>query len=413
MRCILHIGTEKTGTTLLQNWLYENRAALSARKVFLSDALGKPNNRLLPAYFQTRLDDWAKRHRITTPEEKRAYFDGFLKSVRDEFSDAAASHDTVIISSEHLHSRLTDAEEIQALAEFLNDIFDRVDVVCYFRNQYDMAVSAYSTLLKTSLTTTLTEHLAGAVPENYYYNFLSIAENWSSVFGREQCEFRVYDRSAFAGNDLRMDFLDAIRCGVDGQDLDFSIETANVSLTALQSEAYRAVNVSIPYWDELNGGANKLNGRAKRALSRIDALKAGTIGAPSREALEHRFRDSNDQFFARFLGRANAFLNVQGRTQPDPALPMTDAQELVFELLTTSLPLASSSSRLHGRDANYLRDLALRLEAESLEDALSLMQLAQRARPSGAFIARKIEEYKSRLARPGPDSPENGGSGET
>ena len=35
MKCILHIGTEKTGTTLLQNWLYDNKEKLSQVGIYL------------------------------------------------------------------------------------------------------------------------------------------------------------------------------------------------------------------------------------------------------------------------------------------------------------------------------------------------------------------------------------------
>ena len=44
MKCILHIGTEKTGTTILQDWLYDNKVELSKVGVYLSDNLGKTNN---------------------------------------------------------------------------------------------------------------------------------------------------------------------------------------------------------------------------------------------------------------------------------------------------------------------------------------------------------------------------------
>ena len=77
MQCILHIGTEKTGTTLIQNWLYANQEALSEQGVFLSEQLGKTNNRLISAYFQPELDDWAKRNHIQNQAQKDAFFEGF------------------------------------------------------------------------------------------------------------------------------------------------------------------------------------------------------------------------------------------------------------------------------------------------------------------------------------------------
>lgn len=74
MKCILHIGTAKTGTTLLQNWIYDNKVEFSKSGIYISENLGKTNNRLIPAYFSSQLDDWAKRNSIKTLGEKKSIF---------------------------------------------------------------------------------------------------------------------------------------------------------------------------------------------------------------------------------------------------------------------------------------------------------------------------------------------------
>ena len=45
-------------------------------------------------------------------------------------------------------------------------------------------------------------------------------------------------------------------------------------------------------------------------------------------------------------------------------------------------------------DINAVRDEALRIESENLEEALVLMTLAHQARPKGTMIANKVIEYK-------------------
>ena len=54
----LHIGTEKTGTTLLQEWLYTNKKKKRKNGIYLPNQLEEPNNILLPTYFQASLDHW-------------------------------------------------------------------------------------------------------------------------------------------------------------------------------------------------------------------------------------------------------------------------------------------------------------------------------------------------------------------
>ena len=70
MKCVLHIGTEKTGSTLLQDWLYQNQVNLSRQRIFLSDVLSINNNRRLVSFFQWELDDWANRNGILTQKDK-------------------------------------------------------------------------------------------------------------------------------------------------------------------------------------------------------------------------------------------------------------------------------------------------------------------------------------------------------
>lgn len=60
----------------------------------------------------------------------------------------------------------------------------------------------------------------------------------------------------------------------------------------------------------------------------------------------------------------------------------------------------SKASVLENRDADYLRDIALKFENKktlTLEDAHYLMGLAHKARPSGPVIKKKLESYESKL----------------
>ena len=97
-----------------------------------------------------------------------------------------------MITSEHLHSRVTKQRDIEKIKRFLYNIFDQVAVICYFRRQADMAVSRYSTLLKGGHVLSFEKFIQNARPENYYYNFPEIAENWASVFEEKNCNFRIF-----------------------------------------------------------------------------------------------------------------------------------------------------------------------------------------------------------------------------
>lgn len=64
-----------------------------------------------------------------------------------------------------------------------------------------------------------------------------------------------------------------------------------------------------------------------------------------------------------------------------------------FDIKTVTLAEVKTA-----RDVDWLRDEAVKLETSNLPDALRLMEIAHQARPSGPFIKRKVEEYRSVLA---------------
>ena len=70
MKCFLHIGTEKTATTTLQNFLHLNRDKFAKYGFLLPKNAGYPNNYKLPilAYNNHRRDDLTNINGIYTEE---------------------------------------------------------------------------------------------------------------------------------------------------------------------------------------------------------------------------------------------------------------------------------------------------------------------------------------------------------
>ena len=409
MRCILHIGTEKTATTLLQDWLYANRAALSQRGVYLSDMLEKSNNRLFPAYFNSELDDWAKHAGIRSHEEKARHFQGFEDHLAGEIRAASAGHDAFIITSEHLHSRIERPADIARIRDFLRRHFANVTVIGYFRSQADMAVSLHSTALKLHSTSTLEEFLArGVTPARYYYNFEAIAGNWADAFGQENCRFRIFEHARFPQRDIRRDFLEQAGLGTVSEGLDFAPMQRNQSLPALRAAAYRQINRSMPYWDEAAGQVNPLNIGLKKALESLPSLDAGSATSPRQQQIFEAFRASNAAFLRRFIPDAEGFAPPPLLdASREPHFTQAEVERIITDLcavlLNTLLP--AQDARLRPGDGDQLRDIALRIEAGAslgLDEAIILMALARRARPGNEQIRRKLDDYQSAAANPAP-----------
>ena len=99
---------------------------------------------------------------------------------------------SVIISSEHFHSRLETREEIERLFALLKKRFSEIKVLVYLRRQIQVAVSLYSTLCRTGgyresiFPKNITE-------DNHYYNYYLLLEKWSNVFGQENLVPRIFE----------------------------------------------------------------------------------------------------------------------------------------------------------------------------------------------------------------------------
>ncbi|WP_319497379.1 hypothetical protein [uncultured Cohaesibacter sp.] len=402
MKCVIHIGTEKTGTTLLQDWLYANRAELSKQRVYLSSILGMSNNRDLVSYFQQELDDWAFSKRISNQEEKAAYFENFESRFQKEVQAAAGGHDVFVITSEHFHSRLCTREEIEALCDFLKPLFETIEIVCYFREQSAMAQSLYSTLLRISMKDSLESYLSRVSPQDYYYDFKRIADNWSDVFGRSNCHFRIYDRDRFQAGDIRRDFLGCLDMAINADVLDFNIATANESLSFMQGELFKVINEKIPYWNHRNMGVNQENLKIKNVISSMRMLNHGKLAGDCLDVVFDRFVDTNQAFFDHYFD--GEFLFVR----PSSALSGSEEERFTLKRVThmmtalmTHVLTAVPKSALYDDDANYLRDIALKAERSEVltaEDAVKLLTLANRARPKGPLIKRKLEEFRKKLS---------------
>lgn len=399
MKCILHIGMEKTATTTLQGWLYDNQAGLSKVGVYLSDNLGKTNNRLVPAYFQGHLNAWAMRSWINSDAEKMPYFEGFIERLKSEIQTAKKTHNYFVITSEYLHSRVRKKDEIEQLYIFLSSMFDEVEVVCYFRDQFDVAVSLYSTALKVDSFASVESFVDQAEPENYYYNYLQIADNWAGVFGKTNCNFRIYDRSKFIGNDIRLDFLSVIDSGIDAAKLNMDKDANNESLSLLQGAAFRAINRNIPYWKNDKLGMNKDNGHAKNMVVNIDSLKIGKITSTKSELIRKKLSETNSLFFEKYFTANDKFPITQ--VDSNGFLTFDDASSAVEDALECCLKIDTNIAySLTKEQINSLRDIALRIfdhKSNSIEDALALMKIALSHSPHGPLIKNKVEQWSALL----------------
>lgn len=208
MEAILHIGTEKTGSTTIQSFLNLNRESFRHEGVLIPLSLGQTNHRLLPGIVSDDdyIDDLFRLRGLLDREARREakarWRKQFLKEVR------MADLPRTVISSEHLQSRLQTEDDLLRLRDLLGEVFDRIRICIYLRAPIMTAVSLYSTAVKYGSTS---KRVPG--PDTPYFRNIvdhrSTLQRWSAVFGRENITVRIFDRQEFEGGNLIDDFISA------------------------------------------------------------------------------------------------------------------------------------------------------------------------------------------------------------
>lgn len=403
---ILHIGTEKTGTTAIQEFLLSNRRALLDQQLLTLEGFGRGNNREFVAYFQKSLDDWAKHKIIDSEEAKERYFSDFRSRFEKEIRirEKVNMGRVLLVTSEHFSSRLRTWEELSSIKEFLEGYFESIKIICYFRAQLEMAVSLHSTSLKGQGFGSLEIRLNQVRPENYYYNFHEIAKLWASVFGKENLHFRIFEKRRLVNQDIQHDFLAGLASlgvEVDSRQFDYGKKLANESLSTLQGNTFAAINETVPYWNSAPlTGVNIDNERLKKAILDLSSLSIGKYSAENPEEVQSRFETSNKKFLSEFLPSQSFELKSSGETID--SIPLKEVEQVTYELTKTLLSekLHSNGPRLVDSDADYLRDIAIKvLDKQPLSEshAAKLLELALRVRPEDPLIQKQLARAKRHL----------------
>jgi hypothetical protein len=204
-RLVLHIGTEKTGTTSIQEFLRINIERYLSKGVFVPSFLGHSNHSLLPAiaYKDERNDDLSLAYALHDSQSRASRRRDTI-ALLQQSAQTYPQH-TVVISSEHLQSRLTDPEELQRLHDLLAPIYSSIQILLYIRKPIDTAISSLSTGIKCGKTATRIPPPSDPYIQNLCMHRQTV-ERWATTFGLSNITVRLFSRQHFKDGDLLRDF---------------------------------------------------------------------------------------------------------------------------------------------------------------------------------------------------------------
>ncbi len=340
--CVLHIGTEKTGTTSLQAYLGRNRDALLGQGVLAPvsgaphAAIGILNHTGLVAYALdiSKSDELEREHGLASPDQQREYREALVAALAAEIEAAGPACHTLVVSTEYCQSRLFLSGELGRLRNLLLSLAESVSVIVYLRPQHEMAVSLVSTALRNGELDTailaatdpcqlLWEPAVGRLVASWaqlYYDHDALVARWETTFGIDAVDVRLF------GDDVVEDFIARIG-GAHGIDVSALQPLGHRENAGLNSGAQRTLFVVNRLLTQMQ--RSEAEPLLARIASALEVSKAGSGVRPARaaaEAFQALFEESNERLRARrFPDRERLFdhdfsaYTAQGDTlEPSP-----------------------------------------------------------------------------------------------
>jgi hypothetical protein len=247
MRCFVHIGTEKTGTTSLQSFLHLNREKFMEDGLIFTKSTGEKNNRALPvlAYSRAYSDEYTKRINIRSLSQLNEHKKQVFERLKTEIEHLRTEHHhhSFIFSSEHIQSRLKLPGEIKQLKEVLTELgMTDIRIIIYLRRPADIATSLYSTLIRSGGTDTMPPP-----PDSPHWNNIcnhqQTITNYGKVFGRGNIIPRIYSKSVLAQQSIIHDFFKIFNMPIAGYIIP---PRSNERLSATSLTLLRHLNSKFP-----------------------------------------------------------------------------------------------------------------------------------------------------------------------
>ena len=407
-RLLIHIGTEKTGTSTIQEFLNINREKLAKHGIGYLKSPGLTNNRKIVTFCMApgKTDDHIQELGIETYERREFWKRDFKEEFQNEMNTLDPKIHSVIISSEHFHSRLTTEDEVRALFDLLHPFFLEIKILVYLRRQDTLAASLYSTACRVGV------FMKSVIPKivdknNTYYNYFQLLERWAGVFGVKNIVPRIYETGKLLKNDVLSDFIDASGMIENDWEL-FTPTNQNQSLSAEVQNILMGFNKHFPV-NAINENekplkklrqnlVNKLEvsfSGESRTACRADAINFYNAYKASNRELARKWFDSNVLFSEDFSGYPEQEFFIPEKYEIIDCLFLVVHDFLKDYFLFQKQLL--DKINIEDDKGVGLRDIALLFEDSHPGVALFLMQEALKYRPWGHFIQTKIKDLEERI----------------
>jgi hypothetical protein len=194
----IHVGSDKTGSTTLQKYFFDNRdKLLKNHSIYFPEPFEAGNHSYLASYFESSPSTYIHGHNLGRSDEQcrisdKKFFEVLQKNI------ASSSCSKLIISYEGF--MWSSEEALYKIHQFLHHFFNKVVLICYARPPLSYAVSAYAQQI-----------YSGIYPsEPAITKWGEVLPRFWRVFGRENVILRCFSKNILKDGNIIPDFLRTI-----------------------------------------------------------------------------------------------------------------------------------------------------------------------------------------------------------
>lgn len=251
----LHIGTEKTGSTSIQEFLHLNRKRLQKQGFAFLESIGYTNHNFLAMAHvsEDKAIEPVNSLDLDDPHQRKVWKENLLNAFKEEVANLGDHIKTVIISSEHFSSILDNIKEVEALNDLFSNYFSSITVIVYLRRQDLIAVSRRSTAYLAGHSSKQSDF--EELEQIPFYNYYKLLNMWKEAMPGALIIPRAFDSAEFIDHSLICDF--TVCAGINNTSDFKQPKVLNVSLAKSAMDAalffdFMVDKGLIDYKDEIN-----------------------------------------------------------------------------------------------------------------------------------------------------------------
>ena len=323
----VHIGAHKTGTTSIQNFLYQNTDYLISQNAYVAKAY--------EIIAKVRL------HKI---EE---FDDALARTARSNFLealDACKSNrcDKLLLSWENFSGNPDRSYgNVGILARVLANVLEgqTVKIVAYLPRQDQLVESWYMQKIKGGESYTFDEYLE---THDFLFDWSVFLNTYARHFGKENINARVFSRAIFSEpEDLLRDFLSVV--GIAPPPYHFITAHANPGLMPVGVEFNRLLNSHVT----LSVPDRKLLRSSLEAVAAAGKDNRYSFFSPAgRRTFLSKHETANARLAAEYFSGTSDVFGIEGIDEEMEQQTAFDAKDMAFMLARTLIQLRRIDLRL-------------------------------------------------------------------